>query len=115
MAGHGPVEAECREPAPLIGVLLCCCSVIVISPPAFMIVFLSQRWNRHVMWLMAGFPFVMTWFAILCSGSHGQFSVQEALYGVRVTLQPLVMLPFLLPMLAEVAYQLKQAGIPARG
>jgi hypothetical protein len=104
------VDLEHPESALVSGILLCCCPVL--SPLAFMLVCFTRRWHRRVMWLMFGLSFVMTWFAILYRGSGGQFSTQDALSALRVTLQPLVMLPFLLAVLVEVAYQLKQDGIP---
>jgi hypothetical protein len=106
------VDLEHPESANVTGILLCCAPVL--SPIAFITIFFSQRWHRRVMWLMAGLSLVMTWFAILYRTSGGQFSMPDALSALRVTLQPLVMMPFLLAVLVEVAYQLRQNRFPLR-
>lgn len=99
------VDLEHPETAVTAGILLCCCPLL--SPLAFITVFFSQRWHRRVMWLMAGLSFVMTWFAILYRTSGGQFGMREAFSALRVALQPLVIMPFLLAILVEIAYQLR--------
>jgi hypothetical protein len=106
------VDLEHPESANVTGILLCFSPVL--SLPAFMIVVVSKRWHRRVMWLMAGLSFAMTWFAILYRGFDGKFTMHEALSTLRVTVQPLVLMPLLLAVLVEFAYQLKQNGIPAR-
>lgn len=106
------VDLEHPESANVTGILLCCCPVL--SPIAFTTVFFSQRWHRRVMWLMAGLSFVMTWFAIVHEPSGGHFTMRDALSALRVTLQPLVVMPFLLAVLVEVAYQLKPNEVLVR-
>jgi hypothetical protein len=103
------VDLEHPESANVTGILLCCCPVL--SPLAFITVFFSERWHRRVMWLMAGLSAVMTWFTILYRTSGGQFSMHDALSALRVALQPLVVMPFLIAVFVEVAYQLKRKGL----
>jgi hypothetical protein len=100
------VDLEHPESALLTGILLCFGSTL--SAPAFMIVFVSIRWHRNVMWLMAGISCVMTWFAILYRGSNGHFNMHDALSAFRVTLQPLVIIPVLIALIVELAYRLKE-------
>jgi hypothetical protein len=105
------VDLEQPDWAVVTGVLLCCGPIL--SPLAFLVVFISRRWHRSLMWLMAGLSFAMTWFAILYGGSGGKFTMHDALLAFRVTLQPLVLLPLFLAVLVEVAYQLKENEILA--
>lgn len=107
------VDLEYPETAGVTGPLFLCSAFL--SAPAFLIVFVSERWHRRVMWLVAALSFVMNWFAIFYRWSDGDFRMDQALSALRVTSQPLVVLSFLVAVLVEIAFRLRHHGDPSRG
>jgi hypothetical protein len=106
---------DLTHPAPkdlLFGLLFCLGPVL--SAPTFFILLKSQRWQRQIMWTLGFASFLSSWIAIADYQANGRLTVRDAISALPTTLQPVLMLPFVIAFLIEVSYRLLRSGHPPK-